>query len=108
MSIAEKLVTIAENQLRVYEAGKAVGCDSFWDAYQQNGKRTMYWYAFSGYGWTKDTLRPKYTVRFGRNTSSEANGLFYRCGGNDYNGTPESCIDFSTIQDKFDFSNLVG
>ena len=108
MSIAAKLVTIALNEQNVYEAGKKVEYDRFWDSYQQNGNRTFYWYAFSGSGWTKETLKPKHTVRFGRNASSEANGLFYRCGGNAYDGTPESCIDFLTIQDKFDFSNLAG
>lgn len=106
MSIAEKLVTIAENQSKVYDAGKVEGLDSFWDAYQQNGGRTFYWYAFAS--WTKEALKPKYTVRFSRNASSDANGLFYRCGYTGYDGTPESCIDFSTIADRFDFSYLIG
>ena len=39
MSIAEKLITIAENEERVYESGKKAAYDRFWDVYQQNGNR---------------------------------------------------------------------
>lgn len=63
MSIAEKLVTIAENQPKVYEAGKQAEYDRFWDAFQQNGNRTDYYYTFVGYGWTKETFKPKYNIK---------------------------------------------
>jgi hypothetical protein len=108
MSIAEKLLTIAENAPKVYDAGKQDEYSRFWDAFQNKGERTFYWYGFSGYGWTNETIKPKYKVRFSRNANSDANGLFYRCGGNNYDGTPGSCIDFSTIQHMFDFSYLIG
>lgn len=84
MSIAEKLVLIAENQQKVYDAGCSKGraegggtdasyndgyaagekaqYDAFWDAYQQNGNRTDYQMAFGGLGWTADIFKPKYTV----------------------------------------------
>lgn len=60
MSIAEKLTTVAENQQRVYDAGKQAEYDRFWDAYQQNGTRGSYSYAFGGVAWTDETLKPKY------------------------------------------------
>ena len=50
MSIAEKLVTIAENQEKVYEAGKADERETFWENFQQGGSRKAYNNAFS-YWW---------------------------------------------------------
>lgn len=66
LSLAEKLVLIAENEQWVYDAGYAAGqsagddgyYDAFWDAFQQNGTRTNYQYAFA-YGWDDETYRPK-------------------------------------------------
>ena len=89
MSIAEKLVEVAENQQRVYEAGYAAGYeagaetgsggnydqgytdgqkaeyDRFWDAYQQNGNRDHYVSAFAFLGWTDETYNPKYPITGG-------------------------------------------
>jgi hypothetical protein len=70
MNIAEKLQTIAENEQRVYEAGKTKGIeegkkseyDRFWDDFQLNGTRTVYAHAF-GLCWTAETFRPKYPMR---------------------------------------------
>lgn len=82
MSVATKLQTIAENEQRVYEAGKQKGYtegeakgreegiaegkqaewSEFWDSYQENGNRTDYQRAFSGSGWTAQTFRPKYDI----------------------------------------------
>ena len=42
------------------EKGKQAEYDAFWDAYQQNGERTDYQYAFYGWG---DTFRPKYDLK---------------------------------------------
>lgn len=108
MSIAEKLLTVAENEQKVYEAGKQAEYDRFWDDFQKNGTRTNYWYGFSGYGWTQETLNPKYKITFNEDSTitQYATGMFYRCGGNVYVNTPESCIDFDAIKDKFDFSGL--
>lgn len=60
MSIAEKLVAIAENQQKVYEAGRERGQCDFWDGYQQNGEKVSYRYAFMYTGWTDETFKPKY------------------------------------------------
>ena len=43
--------------------GKQVEYDRFWDAYQQNGSRTNFEYAFSGLGWTDETFKPKYDIK---------------------------------------------
>lgn len=37
--------------------------NAFWDAYQDNGNRTDYNYAFYSVGWTPSTYNPKYTVK---------------------------------------------
>lgn len=63
MNIAEKLTTIAENEPKIYEAGKKAQYDKFWDTYQQNGNLTNYSCAFAGRGWTKDIFKPKYDIR---------------------------------------------
>ena len=64
MSIAEKLTTIAENQQNVFDAGKKSEYDAFWDAYQQNGNRRNYAFAFSGQAWGCNAFKPKYPIRF--------------------------------------------
>ena len=61
MSIAEKLQTIAENEPKVYDAGKKAEYDSFWDVYQQNGNRRYYHSAFSRQ-WNDDCYNPKYPI----------------------------------------------
>lgn len=60
MSIAEKLATIAENEQRVYEAGKAQEWSDFWDIFQDNGTRTSYGGAFKA--WQQDCFKPKYNL----------------------------------------------
>ena len=62
MSIADKLTQIAENQQKVFEAGKQAEYDRFRDTFQQNGNRTDYGYAFRGDTWTDDIFNPKYDI----------------------------------------------
>lgn len=58
----------AEGYGKGYGTGRAVGIldgkqaayDAFWDAYQQNGTRTIYEGGFAGNGWTEETFKPKY------------------------------------------------
>lgn len=76
--IATKLTTVAENQQKVYDAGKKAEYDRFWDTYQQNGERTKYSYAFSE-GWNNDTFRPKYPIR-----ATDASYMFDGCGVTDF------------------------
>lgn len=42
--------------------GKQAEYDRFWDAYQQNGNRTSYYYGFGNRGWTDETFNPKYKI----------------------------------------------
>ena len=56
MSIAEKLNAVAENEKKVYDAGKQAEYNDFWDVYQQNGKRTNYNQAFGNLGWTNENI----------------------------------------------------
>ena len=68
MSIADKLTAIAENEPRVYEAGKNAEWNAFWDSYQNYGQRVQYPNAF--YIWDDVCFKPKYPIRFGTAVSS--------------------------------------
>lgn len=72
MSIAEKLTTIAENEQKVYDAGKQAEYDRTWDAIQQNGNRDNYTFGFAGYLWNKNVFFPKYDI-----TVVYGNSMFY-------------------------------
>lgn len=63
MTIAEKLTAIAENEQKVYDAGKQAEYDAFWDSYQENGSRTDYTGGFAGRGWTSSNFNPKYPLQ---------------------------------------------
>ena len=56
MSIAEKLLTIAENEQKVYKKGR----QSWWDDYQRDGATTMYAYAFYGSLWRDEIYEPNH------------------------------------------------
>jgi hypothetical protein len=84
MSIADKLTQIAENEQKVYEAGKKAEYDKFWDAYQHSGNRTSYANGFTGTGFDFANFYPKYDIK----PTGSAIQLFYaweyvdRHGGN--------------------------
>lgn len=82
MTTAEKLIKVAENVPKVYEAGfeagKAEGggdsyYDTFWDGFQGNGERNVYKQLFRTdyslktnkplYYWTNESFKPKYDMR---------------------------------------------
>ena len=46
-----------------YSAGEKEVYDKFWDSYQNNGKRTNYYYGFAGNGWNDQTFKPKYKLK---------------------------------------------
>lgn len=84
MSIAEKTVTIsannttiAENEQKVYDAGKKAQYDEFWDSFQDYGKRTNYSQTFANRGWTVENFEPKYDMR-----PTTAYQMFYQLGFN--------------------------
>lgn len=64
MTIAEQITRAKTDLDRAYEAGKKSEYDAFWDAFQLNGERRSYYYAFlnTGYGWSKKTFKPKYDI----------------------------------------------
>lgn len=77
MSIADKLTQIAENEQRVYDAGKKAQYDEFWDTYQDYGNRKTYDFAFaesaSGQRWINGiTYKPKYPLK-----PTSAMNMFY-------------------------------
>lgn len=72
MSIAEKLTTIAENEQRVFDAGKTAEYDRFWDSCQQKGARTDYRYAFCYASWHSTNFYPKYDI----NPMGDATSMF--------------------------------
>lgn len=97
MSIAEKLIIIAENEQvvadlnnqlgerlngnsvsenevlsKVYEAGKKAEYDRFWDSCQQKGARTDYRYAFGYASWHSTNFYPKYNI----NPKGDASSMF--------------------------------
>ena len=71
MSISDKLTTIAENEQKVYDKGRTDEWSEFWDAFQQNGSRTHYAYAFAQ-SWDSKTFKPKYDIK-----PSDASYMFY-------------------------------
>lgn len=109
MSIAEKLTTIAENEQRVFEAGRQAEYDRFWKGYQENGNRRNYMYAFTRRGWTNETYKPKYPVI----ATGNAEQMYRECrmkslSGVDTSGATSVYVAFyntllQTI-DKLDFS----
>lgn len=101
MSIADKLVTIAENERKVYEAGKKAEYDAFWDLFQQNGERKFYAGAFGGIGWNKDTFKPKYPAVVSGTTSADY--MFYTFNRQSTGGE-DDLLDFSEFNSMFDFS----
>jgi hypothetical protein len=44
----------------VYEAGQKAEHEAFWDAYQENGSRTNYYFSF--YYWADGNFKPKYNI----------------------------------------------
>lgn len=87
MSIAEKLTAIAENEQKVYDAGKKAGHDDFWDSYQQKGALTYYSGSFYGCGWNDSTFKPKYDIRptsalnmFRENKITNLKEILRQCG----------------------------
>ena len=89
MTTAEKLVIVAENQQRVYEAGYAKGIavgggddyyDRFWDAFQAEGERVNYQYAFAYDRFNDETYNPKYPINT-KSGSTPCRYAFYQAKG---------------------------
>ncbi len=103
MSIAEKLTTVAENQQKVYDAGKKSEYDAFWDAYQNKGERRNYSHAFAGICWSTGVLKPKYPIRFkDTNVNTRHACRMFEWHGR---GTTNYKLDLSTLD--IDFSGCM-
>ena len=80
MTIAEKLTTIAENEQKVFNAGKQAEYDRFWDLFQDYGNRDHYQYAFSYFNFDDDSYNPKYPIKATRSVYS-GYYMFAECKG---------------------------
>lgn len=87
-TIADIVVTMAENEQKVYDAGKQAERDAFWGALTKKGTRTDYANAFRDGYWTDANFNPTYTI-----APRSADMTF-----------EESGIEYSLYTDKFDMS----
>ncbi len=63
MSIGKKLQTIAENEQKVYDAGKQAEHKEFWDSYiTDSSTYPVYNYAFAGPNWVDSNFRPHHDL----------------------------------------------
>lgn len=70
-NILDTLQTIAENEPKIYDAGRQSQYDEFWDAFQNNGEIiTDGSYAFSGSMWIDEVYNPKYPIRLNAFTNA--------------------------------------
>ncbi len=75
MTTAEKLTTIAENQKKVYEAGKEQRDYEVWDAMFPPTRRSLL-YAFYGAWWTDDLYNPVREISFANAAKNTVNTQF--------------------------------
>ena len=131
MTISEKLVKIAENEQKVYDAGKSRGYtdglnkggyadgfeagkqaewDAFWDAFQYSGgSRSGYAYGFYGSGWNDITFKPKYTLKpstatymFRASNITEIIDVDYKTNKcNTFFGTYRGCAELVRVGDIY-------
>ena len=77
MNVIEKLTEIAQNEPKVYEAGKRAGRDDFWSRYLQNGGRTTNFSnqlgLFNGNNFGFSNFYPTYDIK----PIGDASYLFY-------------------------------
>lgn len=64
------------------EAGRQAEYDRFWDAFQNDGNRRTYTYAFSNTAFTIESFKPKYTITATDNASYMFDN--YKCPGIDF------------------------
>lgn len=95
--IGPKLITITENEQKVFEAGKTAEWNAFWDAMQSDGTRTVYTSNHNsgfGRGWDDTTFKPKYDIK----PVGTGGGAFYYSRIKDL----KSCLAFNNV--KIDLS----
>jgi hypothetical protein len=105
MTIAEKITRAKTDYDEVYEAGKQAEYDAFWDSFQDNGNRHIYYYAFCGAGWNTETFKPKYKIVPIAGTTP-AQGMFQSFGSVMKSGDVPKITDFTELSKMIDFSNV--
>jgi hypothetical protein len=75
------------------EDGKKSEYDRFWDACQENGKRTNYGLAFAGAGWTDEIFSPKHLIK-----PTVAEQTFFRSM---LTTIPDGILDLSNVTDGY-------
>lgn len=90
MSIATKLQTIAENEQKVYDAGKVAERKRWWNGFTKNGTRKHWNYAFFQLGWNNDTYDPPDDFEF---TIQYAYAMFH---GSEMEDTKKA-LDFTNL-----------
>lgn len=98
MNIAEKLTQIAENEQKVFEAGRKDYHNEFWDNILSG---TNWQYKFCGSSWNDKTFYPPTDLICGQS----ANHLFYLCGITDLAGRLRECgvkLDLSKASVRVD------
>lgn len=82
-----------------FQRGVQAEYDRFWDAYQQNGKRSYYDSAFMNDYWTPENFKPKYDLK-----PKTAQGMFQRSGIADLEAALETAgivLDTSECTDVY-------
>lgn len=109
MSISDKLVVIAENEQKVFDAGykkgkqeggdteaaynqgvedgKKAEYDYFWDIFQRNGERSSYQDAFEDIWWNDAIFKPKYNLIITNGTKM----FYYNRGITNIKASLENC-----------------
>lgn len=75
-TISDQLVGLAGKACDLVERGRKAEYNDFWAAYQENGNRTSYTYAFAKEGWNNGTFKPKYPII----AVGDASYMFDGCG----------------------------
>lgn len=102
MSIAEKLTAIAENEQKVYEAGKKAEWDAFWEKFQKGGTRTQYPNAFAYCVVDDEFFNPKYKIM-----PTDAYYMFFQTNGITDLKSKQHMLDFSQCEDlRFAFFGM--
>ena len=81
--------------MKAYQGGKNSQYKEFWDAYQDDGNRNQYSYAFAQSGWNDSTFKPKFDIK-----PTECEYGFMRC-----QCTKKMSDIEAECNMKFDFSN---
>lgn len=120
MTIAEQITRAKADLEDVYAAGKAAGGgggEDFWDVYQENGNRTIYYQGFVGPWWTDERFNPKHpitptscTYMFQNSTITDVSGVNIDFGGMVSNSYATRPFDGSSITKvgTVDLSNAAG